>query len=125
MRKYQIETIALEIIKKGQHLAYHDQTLMNNVFKNYIGIFPFEYHARNWKNINFIKQFNAESGHIYDNDYIYFANKYPSIRHFLGDSKPIRSKKANIEDWWYFARKSKFYIHKSSNINKVFNFKFE
>ena len=46
MRKFKIEKIALEIIKKGEHLLYHDQTLMNNIFKNYIEIFPFEYHIQ-------------------------------------------------------------------------------
>ena len=100
MRKFHIEKIALEIIKKGEHLLYHDQTLMNNIFKNYIGIFPFEYHTR-------------------------FSSKYPSIRHFLGNSKPLHSERGHIEDWWYFARKSKFYVRKSRDLNKVFNFKFE
>ena len=125
MRKFKIEKIALEIIKKGEHLLYHDQTLMNNIFKNYIGIFPFEYHTRNWKNFERVKQFNNVSGNIYDNDYLYFSSKYPSIRHFLGNSKPFHSKRGHIEDWWYFARKSKFYATKSRNLNKVFNFKFE
>ena len=125
MRKYQIEKKALEIIKKGKHFLYHDQTLMNNFFKKYIGIFPYEYHARNWKNYNHIKQFNNVSGNIYDNDYMYFSTKYPSIRHFLGNSKPIYSDNWHIEDWWYFARKSKFYVKKSRDLNKVFNFRFE
>ena len=125
MRNYKVEKIALEIIKRGEHLTYHDQTIMNNVFKNYIGIFPYEYHARNWKNKNSIKEFNNNSGNMYDNDYIYFSTKYPSIRHFLGNSKPFHSEKSHIEDWWYFARKSKFYVRKSRNLNKVFNFKFE
>ena len=125
MRKFQIEKIALEIIKKGEHLLYHDQTLMNNIFKNYIGIFPFEYHIRNWKNFDSVKQFNNISGNIYDNDYLYFSTKYPSIRHFLGNSKPFHSERGHIEDWWYFARRSKFYVRKSRDLNKVFNFKFE
>ena len=125
MRKFHIEKIALEIIKKGEHLLYHDQTLMNNIFKNYIGIFPFEYHTRNWKNFDSVKQFNNASGNIYDNDYLYFSSKYPSIRHFLGNSKPFHSERGHIEDWWYFARKSKFYVRKSRDLNKVFNFKFE
>ena len=125
MRKFQIEKIALEIIKKGDHFLYHDQTLMNNFFKNYIGIFPFEYHTRNWINFESVKQFNNVSGYTYDNDYLYFSTKYPSIRHFLGNSKPFHSERGHIEDWWYFARKSKFYVRKSRDLNKVFNFKFE
>ena len=124
MRKFKIEKIALEIIKKGEHLLYHDQTLMNNFFKNYIGIFPFEYHTRNWKNFDSVKQFNNASGNIYDNDYLYFSTKYPSIRHFLGNSKPFQTERGHIEDWWYFARKSKLFVRKSRDLNKVFNFKF-
>lgn len=125
MRKYQIETKALNIINKGKHLFYHDQTLMNNYFKKYIGIFQLEYHIRNWKNFTQIMKFNRNSGNIYDNDYFYFTSKYPSIRHFLGKTKPIYSEKGHIEDWWFFARKSKFYSTKSKDLNKVFNFKFE
>lgn len=125
MRKYKIEKKALETIKKGKNLYYHDQTLMNNFFKDYIGIFPYEYHTRNFKNFNNIKQFNNVSGNIYDNDYMYFSTKYPFIRHFLGNSKPFQSDKGHIEDWWYFARKSKFYVRKTRDLNKVFNLRFE
>ena len=124
MRKYKIEQKALEIIKKGQHFYYHDQTLMNDYFKKYIGIFQPEYHIRNWKNIQDIQKFNAGSGGVYDNDIFYYASKYPSIRHFLGNSKPIKRDIGHIEDWWYYARQSKFYITKSNDSKKVFNFTF-
>ena len=65
MRKFKIEEKALQIIKKGTHFFYHDQTLMNDYFKNYIGIFGIEYHIRNWINFADIKKFNKLSGGVY------------------------------------------------------------
>ena len=124
MRKYKIEKKVMEIIKKGQHLFYHDQTLMNNYFKKFIGIFQIEYHIRNWNNFSYIQKFNAKSGKVYDDDVFYFAAKYPSIRHFLGKSKPNKFNFGHTEDWWYFARQSKFYVKKSRDSSKVFNFSF-
>lgn len=124
MRKFKIEEKAIEIIKKGKHFFYHDQTLMNDYFKNYIGIFQIEYHIRNWRSIENIKKFNRGSGHVYDDDVFYFSSKYPSIRHFLGSSKPTKKDIGHTEDWWYFARLSKFYVTKSHESEKIFNFTF-
>ena len=124
MRKFKIEEKALKIIKKGKHFFYHDQTLMNDYFKNYIGIFQLEYHIRNWVTIKNILTFNKRTGKIYDNDVFYFSSKYPSIRHFLGKSKPIKCERGHIEDWWFFARQSKFYVSKSRDSEKIFNFSF-
>ena len=124
MRKFKIEKKVLEIIKKGIHFFYHDQTLMNDYFKSFIGIFPIEYHVRNWKNIANIQRFNHGTGSVYDDDIFYFASKYPFIRHFLGKSKPINVDFGHTEDWWYFARQSKFYVTKSHNSKITFNFSF-
>lgn len=123
MRKMKIEERVFNIIKKKEKLRYHDQTLMNNYFKNYIGIFPLEYHVRNWGDIKGWKDYNIRSGYIYDNDYIYFSQKYPAIRHFLGRDKPTNSNKNHIEDWWFFARKSKYYRQKSIKFENIFSFK--
>ena len=122
MRKMKIEEKVLQIIKRKQRLRYHDQTLMNMYFKKYIGIFPLEYHIRNWGKVEEMENWNKISGSVYDKDYFYFAQKYPAIRHFLGPQKPIKSDKNHIEDWWYFARKSKYYKQKSSNFEDIFSF---
>ena len=123
MRKIKVEEKVFKIIEKREKLRYHDQTLMNNYFKKYIGIFPIEYHIRNWGSFDDIKAWNKLSGNIYDNDYIYFAQKYPTIRHYLGPRKPMNSNKNHIEDWWFFARKSKYFSKKTFNLKKVFRFK--
>ena len=122
MRNLKIEEKVLQIIKKKQKLRYHDQTLMNHYFKDYIGIFPIEYHIRNWGNIEEGKSWNIKAGSVYDEDYFYFSQKYPYIRHFLGSQKPMKSDKNHIEDWWYFARKSKYYKKKSSKFEETFSF---
>ena len=123
MRKINVEEKVFKIIEKREKLRYHDQTLMNKYFKKYIGIFPIEYHIRNWGSFDDIKAWNKLSGNIYDNDYIYFAQKYPTIRHYLGPRKPMNSNKNHIEDWWFFARKSKYFSKKTFNLKKVFRFK--
>ena len=122
MRKMKIEEQVFNIIKKKEKLRYHDQTIMNNYFKMHIGIFPIEYHIRNWGNFKEIKQWNKHAGDVYDNDYFYFAQKYPSIRHFLGRNKPVYSDKNHIEDWWFFARKSKYFRQKSFKFENIFNY---
>ena len=122
MRKMKIEEQVFNIIKKGEKFRYHDQTLMNNYFKKHIGIFPIEYHIRNWGSIEEIRDWNKIAGNVYDNDYIYFAQKYPSIRHFLGPQKPGNSNINHIEDWWFFARKSKYYRQKSFKFQNIFSF---
>lgn len=124
MRKMKIEEKVLNIIiKKKKRLGYHDQTLMNNYFKKFIGIYPLEYHIRNWGDIRGMKNWNKASGRVYNFDYFYFSQKYPTIRHFLGPSKPVKSEKNHIEDWWFFARKSKYYKAKSSKSEEIFSFK--
>ena len=123
MRKMKIEKEVLNIIKKGEKLRYHDQTLMNKYFQKFIGIFPLEYNVRNWENIRKMKNWNKLTGKIYDEDYVYFSQKYPFIRHYIGGhNKPMNSNKAHIEDWWFFARKSKYYRQKTFQIQNIFSF---
>jgi len=123
MRKFKIEEKVIKIIKKGKKLSYHDQTLLNDNFKQYIGIFPPEYHARPWSNYKEIEIFNNQIGKVFDQDYFYFANKYPTIRHFLGRYKPKNPNINYIEDWWFFARKSKYYVHNSKTHDTAFSYK--
>ena len=87
MRKIKFGNKVLYIIKKGKKLTYHDQTLLNDNFKNYIGIFPPEYHSRPWSNYREIKIFNRLIGKVFDDDYFYFTYKYQTMRHFLGRYK--------------------------------------
>lgn len=121
MRKKKIEKKVLDIIKLGYKNKFHDQGLLNQFFKKYIGIIPPEYNTRPFKNYHEIIKFNKDSGSLYNNDYIYFSWKYPSIRHYLGYSKPIYNNTNNRDDWWYFASISKYFIKKGNNYSRIFN----
>ena len=122
MRKNKFEKNAIEMIKKTRILKLYDQTLINTYFKHYIGFFPPEYHTRPWSNYKEMEIFNYKIGNIFDNDYLYFAHKYPVIRHFFGEYKPINHKTNHIEDWWFFARKSKYYNDSADSFENAFSF---
>ena len=122
MRENKFEEQVIDVIKKGRKLSYHDQTLLNDYFKKYIGIFPPEYHTRPWSNYYEMKKFTSKIGKPFDLDYFYFANKYPVVRHFLGGYKPRNPNVNFIEDWWFFARKSKYYNDSSKNFESAFSY---
>ena len=122
MRKNEFEKIVIKIIKKGKKYRYHDETLLNDNFKEVLGIFPPEYHTRPWSNYKEMNIFNNIIGKPYDMDYFYFAHKYPVLRHFLGKYKPRNHKINHIEDWWFFARKSKYYNKTATSFNNAFSF---
>ena len=122
MRKYKLEKKVIEITKKVKKLRYHDQSILNDYLNLFLGILPPEFHARPWSNYKEIDIMNNEIGNIFDKDYYYFSQKYPTIRHFLGNYKPKHLNINYIEDWWYFARKSKYYNNKSSSFISAFSF---
>lgn len=125
MRDIHLEEKVLYILKNGFRNDYHDQFLLNQFFYEIIGIFPPKYHIRPWKNIDELKSFNRQSGNVYNYDYLYFSSKYPTILHYAYKSKPIFSNSSNSDDWWYFARKSKYFSKKTENISIIFNFTYE
>lgn len=121
MRKIHMEKKVLNIINSGFKARYHDQALINKYFRKYVGIFPPEYHSRCLNFYEKLIDFNNRTGNIYDIDNLYFAWKYPVIRHYLGRHKPIKNF-INVDDWWYFARKSKYFTKKTNNLSNIFNF---
>ena len=125
MRDIHLEEKVLYILKNGFKNDYHDQFLLNQFFYEMIGVFPPKYHIRPLKNSDELKSFNRQSGNVYDNDYLYFSYKYPTILHYAYNTKPIFSNSSNSEDWWYFARKSKYFSQKSTNLTSIFNFTYE
>ena len=124
MREKKIEKKILNIvINKKEKYYYHDQSIINKYLKKYLGDFPPENHARPY-NVSQSIKFNNKTGNLYNNDFFLFSWKYPTMRHYLGVAKPSRLD-VNIkivEDWWYFARLSKYFIQKNNNINKIFNY---
>lgn len=108
MREMHVEKIILNAINKREKFDYHDQTIINTYFKEYIGDYPPENQARTY-NIRQSIIFNNKSGKLYNNDYFLFSWKYPTMRHYIGRKKLTYLDSNNIflEDWWYFARLSK------------------
>ena len=119
MRKMKIEEKVLTLLNQGfRDPVYHDQAIINIYFKKYIGFIPLEYNAFSYSinNIEYLKNITKNYDGLYSFDSIYFAQKYPSIRHFPG-----RPKNKIREDWHYFARKSKYFKKKSFNFSDVFD----
>ena len=125
MRKNKIEWKVLYILNNHFENDYHDQFLLNQYFYEFIGIFPPKYHVRPWNNYEEIKDFNIRSGHVFNHDYLYFSCKYPVITHYAYNSKPIFNNISKSEDWWYFARMSKYFKQKTENISLIFNYTYE
>jgi hypothetical protein len=46
------------------------------------------------------------------------------MRHYIGHKKPCYLDSNNIilEDWWYFARLSKYFWQKTKNMKNIFNY---
>ena len=122
MRKNKFERKVIKLVGKGIKFSYHDQTLLNDYFKQYLGTFPPEYHIRPWSNYKEMEIFNKKIGKVFDQDYFFFSHKYPTIRHFLGAYKPRNPNINHIEDWWFFARKSKYYNKKARIFQNAFSY---
>ena len=125
MREIKMEEQIINIVNSGHKFYYHDQTIINKYFHKYIGIYPPEFHSRTFNNYMRVKRWNNKSGNLYDDDYLYFSWKYPTIRHYLGRSKYKNNNFIKNYDWFYFARKSKYFNEKTSNIKKIFNYKYQ
>ena len=118
MRKMKIEKKVLTLLNHGfRDPVYHDQAIINNYFKKYIGFLPLEYNMFPYS-INAITNLTKNYNGLYDFDSIYFSLKYPSIKHFPGypDEKILFQ-----EDWYFFARKSKYFQKNSFNFSDIFN----
>ena len=125
MRKIKFEKKVLNlIVKKKYKYGFHEQDLINFHFKKYSGGYPPENHARPYTYQEIVK-INKNSGNLYDNDVYFFSWKYPTMRHYCGGYKLLYLdvNDINIEDWWYFARTSKFFVKKTKILENIFKYK--
>ena len=106
----------LALLNNGfTHPIFHDQAIINIYFKKFVGFLPPEYNTFTFNyNYNYIKQYNKDTGGLYDFDSLYFSLKFPSILHFRREPK---FKIYNEEIWYFFARKSKYHILLITNIS--------
>ena len=117
MRELNFSKKIKEIINSGftdtkYHL--HDQAILNEYFYEYIGDLESDYNSR----INLF-EYNSEY-YITNKDYSNYLNlvnseKHPYIYHFTGGDKPIKHKRKKYDDWWYYARKGKYFQKILSN----------
>ena len=115
MRKLKIENKVLKILNSGfKHPTLHDQAVIDTFLYKYVGLFPPEFNAYM---LNSSETFNLISKmKLYDKDKVLFSIKYPIIRHYKGDKKELN------DDWFFFARQSKYFHEKDNNYSIVYNF---
>ena len=119
MRKMKIEQNILNLLNNGfSDPVFHDQAIINLFYKKDIGFFSPEYNRFSLYK-KYINNLEKDYGGIYDFDSLYFLLKFASIIHYPG---PPNSKTFKDEDWYYFARKSKYFQKRSCNYNEIFNF---
>ena len=120
MRKMEIEKHVLTLLNNNFTDSFlHDQAIINIFYKKYIGFLPPEFNRfKTFK--NYLQDYFKDSGGLFDFDSLYFYLKFPSILHFPG---PPDSKTYKYEDWYYFARKSKYFQNRSHNYSNIFNHK--
>ena len=109
MRKIKIENQVLNLLNRGIKLL--DQQIINAYFCKYIGLLPPKFNTYLFS-YNEVVIFNNNSGKLYDNDYLYYSFKFPSIRHFVGSNKYLYNQK----EWIYYAKKSKYFRNITNNL---------
>ena len=68
--------------------------------------------------------FDYKIGNVFCLDYLHFAHKNPTLRHFLGFYKPTDPNINVFGDWWLYVRKSKYYNNTADSFNKIFKTKY-
>ena len=116
MRIKKIEKEVLNLLNSGfSDPNFHDQAIINKFYKKYVGFLSPIYN----KCFISLDIFYKKTRKLYDFDSIYFFNKFPAIIHYPGSPE---FKTYNDENWYYFARKSKYFRKRSHNYTNIFNF---
>ena len=116
MRIKKIEKEVLNLLNSGfSDPMFHDQAIINKFYKKYVGFLSPIYN----KGVISLDEFYKNTRKLYDFDSLYFFYKFPAIIHYTG---PPRLKTYYDENWYYFARKSKYFRKRSHNYTNIFNF---
>lgn len=118
MRRMKIEKTVITLLNKGFKDSFHDQAIINIFFKKYVGFLPPEYNSLTF-NYETVKKRKKKYGNLYDFDSLYFSFKFPYIIHYAGI---LKFKTYNHEDWYYFARKSKYFHKRTHNYSDIFKY---
>ncbi len=114
MREIKFEKNILDIINRGFVSKVQDQGLLIKYYFNQIGHLNEKYNIPTQGLFNLIN-YNKKNKLNYKNHDLFYILKYPTIRHFNGHKN---SKYINSNDWWYFAKKGKYFwlILKEKNL---------
>ena len=114
MRQKKIEQNVLNLLNSGfTDPTYHDQAIVNKFYKKYVGFLSPEYN----RIVSLVSDYYKKISGLYDLDSIYFYRKFASIIHYPGHP---RLKTYSDENWYYFARKSKYFRRRSHNYSNIF-----
>ena len=83
-------------------------------FFKYVGLLPPEYNSYLLNESEKYKIISTSN--VYNKDKLLFSLKFPVIRHYKGDKKNLN------EDWFFFARKSKYFQKISENYSYIYNY---
>ena len=115
MRRKKIEEKVLKILNRGfKHPTLHDQAIIDTFFFKYVGLLPPEYNSYLLNESEKYKIISTSN--VYNKDKLLFSLKFPVIRHYKGDKKNLN------EDWFFFARKSKYFQKISENYSYIYNY---
>lgn len=106
MRENKFEQNVLKIIDNGFVSNIQDQGLLIKYYLNDIGVLSEKYNVLTQGFDSLINFYNKRNL-TYKKDDLIYISKYPFIRHFNGHNK--KSNKNYLFDWWYFAKKGKYY----------------
>ena len=98
---------------KTHHLNHHDQTALNNVCYNNLGVLSIKYASFVFNSFDELLKFNKEQSRLYRYRHKELEKAFydPTLLHYVGYVKPWHKSynKINGEYWWYYAKKSGFY----------------
>jgi len=112
MRKYGIEGKIRKYVR-GHFLNHHDQTAINAVCHENLGILSIKYATFTFNSFKEIVEFNDKQNEInrYSFEELKQAFYDPTLLHFVGWVKPWHKgyKNKNQKYWWYYAKKCIYY----------------
>ena len=112
LRKYGIEEDLRNYVS-AHYLKRHNQTAINVVCHDHLGILSIKYATFSYKSFKELVKYNKkqQKQYRYSKDELLKVYHEPTLLYFFGSVKPWHKKykKKNQKYWWYYAKKSGYY----------------
>ena len=112
LRKYGIEEDLRNYVS-AHYLKSHNQTAINVVCHDHLGILSIKYATFSYKSFKELVKYNKkqQKQYRYSKDELLKVYHEPTLLYFFGSVKPWHKKykKKNQKYWWYYAKKSGYY----------------